>query len=321
MSLKVKDNVIPIIVGGDDDRTTCPVCGMALRMERHTYRYNEDQGMWRPILDTMDQADSLAAVDPKTSKKLKKLRKGKKTVAFVGLAPTSCSLAPFDDPDVEIWCLNEAHAFNQWLTRWDRWFQIHSNKSWQRDIAKRNIRGHFDWLKREHYVMDEEMKKNPTGKTPAWVGMMEHRKEPPWTRLWRRIFHKDEFEHYEHQSKEKLKPIYMQYWHPDVPNSVGYPLYEVCQEVFSNFHRGDKKVKYFTSTFAYMAGIAVLEKFERVEIYGFEFADDIEYVRQKACAEFWIGLMMGRGMDIYTPPNNQILFSSLYGGKETWAGW
>ena len=206
--------------------------------------------------------------DPETAAKLKELRKGKKTVAFVGLAPTSCTLAPFDDEDVEIWCLNEAHAF-KWVTRANRWFQIHATESWKRYIAKRDVRGHADWLK-----------KNPLG-----------------------------------------IPIYMQYPNEIVPNSVGYPLHEVTQRVFKNFWRGDAKVKYFTSTFAYMMGIAVLEGFERVEIYGFEMADEIEYVQQKACAEFWIGYAIGIGMEVYPPPNCQILYSALYGGNEQGAGW
>ena len=116
-------------------------------------------------------------------------------------------------------------------------------------------------------------------------------------------------------------PIYMQYWHELVPKSLSYPLHEVVDLVFPNFRRGDAKVKYFTSTFAYMMGIAVLENFERVEIYGFEMADNEEWVHQKACSEFWIGYAMGKDIEVYTPPNCQILFSALYGGSEQGAGW
>jgi hypothetical protein len=101
--------------------------------------------------------------------------------------------------------------------------------------------------------------------------------------------------------------------------------------VFKNFRRGEMKVKYFTSTFAYEMGIAVIEgrhpdymdkkPFERIEIYGFEMADEIEYVKQKACAEFWIGYAMALGIEVYTPPGCQILYSGLYGGNEQGAGW
>ena len=303
MSITVRDGLIPVMVGDNDDRTHCPVCGMTIRLERHTYGIEE----YVPNIIGEDVARVLKHQDPETAEKLHKLRKGKKTVAMVGLAPTSCSLAPFEDEDVEIWGLNEAHAFQQWFTRWDRWFQIHDSKSWKRYIAKRDVRGHYDWLKRFHY------------------GEFESRKQPDehdWQDL--SDFTKSENGHKSvlvDDKWEKLKPIYFQYWNSEIPNSIGYPLKEVCDIAFKNFRRGDAKVKYFTSTLAYMMGIAVLEEFERIEIYGFELADDIEYVKQKACAEWWIGFAMGRGIEVYTPPNNQIMFSALYGGDEQGAGW
>ena len=67
--------------------------------------------------------------------------------------------------------------------------------------------------------------------------------------------------------------------------------------------------------------MAELEDFERVEIYGFEMTDEIEYLTQKACAEFWIGYLLGKGVEIYTPENCQLLWSWLYGGAEQGTGW
>ena len=304
MTPKVRDGLIPVMVGGQDDRTNCPVCGMSIRMERLTY-YNTER--YVPRIAGEDVAQVLKHQDPETATKLHELRKGKKTVAIVGLSPTSCSLAPFEDEDVEIWALNEAHAFRQWLTRWNRWFQIHDSKSWKRYIAKRNVRGHHDWLKKFHY------------------GKFESRKQPQehdWQDLSDVTKTENGNKHILVDGRwEKLKPIYLQYWNPEIPSSVGYPIQEVSINAFSGFRRGESKVKYFTSTLAYMMGIALLEGFERIEIYGFELSDDIEYVKQKACAEFWIGLAMGRGVEVYTPTNSQILYSALYGGDEQGAGW
>lgn len=306
MTPKVRDGLIPIMVGDNEDRTNCPVCGMAIRIERDTYGNAID---YRPRMAGEDVAQVLKHQDADVAKKLRELRKGKKTVAMVGMAPTSCSLAPWEDHDVEIWGLNEAHAFHQWFERWDRWFQIHDSKSWKRYIAKRDVRGHFDWLKRYHYG-DFESREQP--------------KEHEWQDLSDVIKKEDGYTYILSKEKwERLKPMYMQYWNSEVPNSISYPIHEVAANAFSNFRRGDSKVKYFTSTLAYMMGIATLpeEGFERIEIYGFELADDIEYIKQKACAEWWIGFAMGRGIEIYTPPNNQILYSTLYGGDEQGAGW
>jgi len=270
--------LVPVIVAGDSDRTNCPTCGMAVSVVRRTYSDNEADHYEASIVGE-DVAQALAPQDPVTAKRLRELRAGKKTVAIVGMSPTSCSLAPFDDPEIEIWGLNESHAFPQWFKRATRWFQIHDNEKWHRLIAKRNVRGHMDWLKSN-----------------------------PWD-----------------------IPIYMQYYSPEVPKSIGYPIHEICDLVFKNFRRGEMKVKYFTSSFAYMMGVAILEgreadkpdvkPFERIEIYGFEMADDIEYVKQKACAEFWIGYAMALGIEVYSPPGCQILHSDLYGGSEQGAGW
>ena len=263
------------IVVNDDDRAACPVCGMAVRVVRKVSGYADH---YERLIYGEEFDQVLVGQDPEVAEKLREQRKGKKTVAIVGMSPTSCSLAPFDDPEVEIFGLNESHAF-KWMQRATRWFQIHNTESWHRYIAKRDVRGHADWLKRN-----------------------------PWD-----------------------IPIYMQYYAEEVPKSIGYPLHEIVEECFHNFWRGDKHVKYFTSSFAYMMGIVMLEghekdkpdvkPFERVEVYGFDMADDLEYVKQKACAEWWIGFAMGRGLEVYTPGNCQLLYSNLYGGNEQGAGW
>ena len=298
---------VPVIQAKtDDDNTLCPTCGMAVRVVR---RVTGEADHYTANLIGEEVAQVLPPQNPKTAAKLRKARKGKKTVAIVGLAPTSCSLAPFDEKpeDVEIWCLNEAHAFPQWLTRWDRWFQIHDTVSWHRYVAKRDVRGHADWLKKKHHADNMRLPRKPT----------------KWENFKRRFFKPNEFKHLKKQEEENIKPVYMQFWTPEVPGSVGYPLYEVQKKVFRDkFWRGDDKyVKYFTSTFAYMMGIAILEDFERIEVYGFEMADEIEYISQKACAEFWIGYAMGKDIEVYTPDNCQLLWSWLYGGAEQGPGW
>jgi len=79
---------------------------------------------------------------------LKEARKGKKTIAIVGFAPTTRDLAPYDDLDVEIWSLNEAYHY-PWMKRWDRWFQIHKPWSYQRP-ENRNDPEHWEWLQQDH---------------------------------------------------------------------------------------------------------------------------------------------------------------------------
>ncbi len=72
-------------------------------------------------------------------------REGQKKVALVGFAD-SWKLAPFDDPSVEIWGLNELHKY---VPRWDRWFELHDEQTLGvtvRDLSEGEQKRHLDWL-------------------------------------------------------------------------------------------------------------------------------------------------------------------------------
>lgn len=250
---------VPLKLGGDTTR--CPTCGSPVRI---VYRDGKHADHYEPIRDHKD-LQQLAPVDAVTSEILRKQREGKKSVALVGFAPTSCSLAPYNEPGIEVWGLNEAHSFS-WMKSWDRWFQLHPESDFTRDIDDHRahergyVKGHYDWLKQEHG-----------------------------------------------------KPIYMLYSYSQVPDCQTYPLEDVSQRFFKNILKGEERIKYFTSSFSYMLSLALYEGFERVEIYGFEMAGGDEYVPQKACAEFWLGVATGMDIEIYLPPKSQLLWGALYG--------
>jgi len=238
------------------DITRCPTCGMVVKVVRRDGKYADH---YEPVnLEAVDAI--LSPQKPEVAESLRVLRAGKKTVAFCGVAPSSAALAPFDDKDVELWGLNEAHVF-PWLTRATRWFQLHPRTSWEREIAKRNITGHAEWLMAN-----------------------------PWN-----------------------IPIVMAHQHDDVPKSTQYPLRQIAEKAFKNIRRGTAKVRYFTSTFAYMMGYALeVEHFDRIEIYGVDMAEGTEFQHQKACFEFWIGYAMAKGVEIYLPDECQLMKAPLY---------
>ena len=71
-------------------------------------------------------------------------REGKK-VAIVGFAE-SWKLAPFTDPTVEIWGLNELWKY---VPRWDRWFELHDAETLgitKRDLSEGEVKRHLEWL-------------------------------------------------------------------------------------------------------------------------------------------------------------------------------
>ena len=81
-------------------------------------------------------------------------------------------------------------------------------------------------------------------------------------------------------------PVYMHT--VGYPAAVEYPLEDALKIA------GGKR---FASTFAYMAAMAILEKVDRVEIYGFNMDYyETEYRYQKPNALYWIGRMEGAGI-------------------------
>ena len=75
--------------------------------------------------------------------------KTRKQVALCGFAE-SYKDAPFDNPAIEIWGLNELHKY---LPRWNRWFEVHDDETLgvsKRDLSEGEMKRHLDWLSRDH---------------------------------------------------------------------------------------------------------------------------------------------------------------------------
>lgn len=90
--------------------------------------------------------------------------------------------------------------------------------------------------------------------------------------------------HWEWLQKEHGKPIYMQEVDPLVPNSVKYPLDDALKLA---------GVQMFTTTFAYMAALAILQGYEQIKIFGVELSAS-EYEYQANGYLFWFGFLRGR---------------------------
>lgn len=90
-------------------------------------------------------------------------------------------------------------------------------------------------------------------------------------------------------------PIYMQDVQPDIPMSRRFPLEEAVAL------GGD----YFNSSIAYMLALAALEGCD-VELYGIDNHTRDEWWFERPCNEYWIGLMRGRGLDVWIHPASSL---------------
>lgn len=116
-------------------------------------------------------------------------------------------------------------------------------------------------------------------------------------------------------------PTYMTETVQGLPNSVKFPLARLVQHhPFTRFAlkdlegKDDKNPLYFTSTIAYMMALAIEEGFQRIGLYGIDLIVGQEYDYQKACAEFWIGVAHGKGIQVDIPPTSALCKTAwLYG--------
>lgn len=202
------------------------------------------------------------------------------TIVMCGTSPDSAGLIPWDDPNVsEFWGLNDAHVLDMMrMDKITRWYQLHHRWRFTRRSPRYGENDHWGWLKRKHDF-----------------------------------------------------PIYMQKVQPDVPNSVEFPLREITRKLlFKKLGRGTGfQRKYYTCSFAFALAHAIVEleekyrpenynpltdePFARIEMYGVELAQEIEYVMQRPSTEFWVGYAMARGIQVYVPAKTRILQGTMYG--------
>lgn len=132
-----------------------------------------------------------------------------------------------------------------------------------------------------------------------WV--MNEAPQSAWCKRWTASFqmHKPEIytsahnrnnsTHWDWLQGKRGTPVYMQEYDPRVPDCVRYPI-EAAKELAG--------FDYFTSSFAYALALAVLEGYERIDIYGSDLVSNTEYSYQADCFRFWVAFTLGRGIDV-----------------------
>ena len=220
--------------------------------------------------------NNLPPEDPSTISARIRQREGKTTIVVIGTSPDTCGLVPWNEPGIdEIWALNDAHHLP--FIHMDKitgWFQLHQPWRYRRPTPRFGAK-HWEWLKEEHNF-----------------------------------------------------PIYMQRVDEEVPNSVKYPIYEIAKMFLWSEELGEWLLgrgpgynrKYFSCSFAFIAGLAYYywktgkwgDKPLRLEIYGAELAQKQEYIEQRPNTEFWAGLGIGLGVQLYVPQISRILKGMFY---------
>lgn len=90
--------------------------------------------------------------------------------------------------------------------------------------------------------------------------------------------------HWEWLQQCRKKPIYMQDIDPLVPDGIRYPIEDALKLAGAEM---------FTTTFAYMAALAILQGYEYIEIHGMGLSAS-EYDYQKFGYAYWMGFLRGK---------------------------
>ena len=116
--------------------------------------------------------------------------------------------------------------------------------------------------------------------------------------LWRDPKKKNWDPKYADWLKTNRVPIMMQDAYPDVPSSLKYPHAQVITE----WPHG-----YLTNHLCYMVALALIEGVTHIGVFGCDYATDSEYGPQRGGAEHWLGIAIGRGVQVCLPPGCDLL--------------
>lgn len=168
-----------------------------------------------------------------------------------------------------------------------------------------------------------------------WILNMLHAHVPRWDRRWEMHSRetlitetaelKQNMDYLGELQTERDRPTYMISVQPDIPMSRRFPV-EALVAYFGQHCEKLAANPYFTSTFAFMIGAAIMgivarrvnphipEAGEEIYVCGVEMLNATEYEYQRSCAEFFCGAVIGHGIALHIPSRSALLESDgMYG--------
>lgn len=110
--------------------------------------------------------------------------------------------------------------------------------------------------------------------------------------IWKNPKNRNDPNHYNWlKTQTEVPVIYMQEQYPEVPASVKFPLDDVRALV--------GKDNFLSSSVSLAIGLAVLQGYKRIEVYGVAMETNTEYQFQREGVSFWYGFALGKGIDLY----------------------
>ena len=109
------------------------------------------------------------------------------------------------------------------------------------------------------------------------------------------------------------RPVYLQKVQADVPTSVAFPR----ERIQARFATAAGPNRYFTCTVCWLIALAIVEGFERIELWGFELRDTKPgqaHAYERPCFAYWIQQARDAGVDVWYQKSIEQLYAA---GKMT----
>lgn len=103
------------------------------------------------------------------------------------------------------------------------------------------------------------------------------------------------------------RPVAVWQPRPDWPTSRAFPK-DYATEAFG---------RYFTNSISWMIAHALLENVTELHVYGVDMATGTEYAAQRPSCEYMLGVAAGMGVNVYIPPESDLLkVAAMYGAED-----
>lgn len=143
-----------------------------------------------------------------------------------------------------------------------------------------------------------------------------------WTRYFnlhskRHMLHKYPMGYAWYAKQDATRPIYLQEKQNDIRASLKFPK----EEIQAYFSEDGKPFRYFTCSVCWFIALAMIEKFERIELWGFEVrATKPAYAWERPCIAYWVDKARKAGIDVWLPPELKPFTPEEIGNPNTYTG-
>jgi hypothetical protein len=120
--------------------------------------------------------------------------------------------------------------------------------------------------------------------------------------IWQNPNNRNDPTHFEWLKSTNVK-VYMQARYPEVPMSEEFPRDAVINQIYNGKIMRSateyEPIREVSCTPAWALAWAIHQGYKRIEIYGVALASNTEYAYQQGNFKFWVGVAIGRGIDLF----------------------